>query len=359
MGEITVKEKPLRQVKDVRELLANDAAKKQLASIAAKHLSPERMMKVVANALRVTPKLAECEPMSLLGALMTCAWLGLEPNTPLGHAYLIPFANKKKGIVEVQLIIGYKGYIDLARRSGNVSSIHADVVYDDDELWSYEYGTNLHLRHKPGPRKGEKTHAYCHVKLKDGQAFVVLPWAEYIKTRDNSQGWQSAVRFGKTADSPHTTHEDRMAAKTAVRRMANSGEMPLSLEFMAAIEVDESRADFGAFALSPDETGPVIDGESEEIEEEKPAEEPKPDPKPEAKKTDPKPKEEPKAEAMPPHLQSLLERIVGDLTDATQPDHIDAILAMFEVEIGNGKAESAAFAKEIDEQIAEFRKAVA
>jgi recombination protein RecT len=259
-----VKTLPLGQVRHVRELLMNDAARGQLASVAARHMNPERMMRVVANAIRTTPQLSECEPMSMLGALMTCASLGLEPNTPLGHAYLIPFKNNKKGVTEVQLIVGYKGFADLARRSGQIVSLHADVVYSDDEFWSYEYGTDMHLRHKPGPRQGVKTHAYCHVKLKDGEAFVVLPWQQIIKTRDNSQGWKTAVRFGKTAEAPWTKYEDRMAAKTAVRALANAGELPLSIEFMEAMDVDEAKADFRGVAFDPT-AGVTIDGEADDI----------------------------------------------------------------------------------------------
>lgn len=259
--------KPLRQVTNVRELLVNDQARSQLAKVAAKHMNPERMMRVVANAMRTTPQLAECDPMSMLGALMTAASLGLEPNTPLGHAYLIPFKNTKKGITEVQFIIGYKGFADLARRSGQIVGLHADVVYSDDELWSYEYGSNMHLRHKPGPRRGQKTHAYCHVTLKDGQAFVVLPFEQVIKTRDSSQGWKTAVRFGKTAMNPWSTHEDRMAAKTAVRALANAGEMPLSIEFLEAVEADETATGFDPTAGSAIH-GEVIDAEATDYDQE-------------------------------------------------------------------------------------------
>lgn len=254
---------PLRQVKKVNELLWNENARQQLAQVAAKHMSPERLMRVVANAIRTTPKLQEADPLSMLGALMQCATLGLEPNTVLGHAYLIPFDNKRKEITEVQLIIGYKGFADLARRSGQVVGLHADVVYDDDELWSFEYGSNMHLRHKPGPRNGKITHAYCHVTMKDGQAFVVLPSAEILKIRNKSQGWISAKRFGKTAESPWSTHEDRMFAKTAVRALANRGEMPLSIEFMQAMDVDDVHVDYASYAKNPT-AGPVIDADPED-----------------------------------------------------------------------------------------------
>jgi len=103
-----IKTKPLTQVTNVKELLWNDAAKTQLQQVAAAHMKPERMMRLMANAIRTTPKLSECDPMSLLGGLMTCAGLGLEPNTIMGHAYLIPFRNNRKNITEVQLVVGYK-----------------------------------------------------------------------------------------------------------------------------------------------------------------------------------------------------------------------------------------------------------
>lgn len=294
MSTAMISKAPLRQVKDVRELLSNENARNQLASVAAKHMNPERMMRVVANAIRTTPKLQEADPLSMLGALMNCAAMGLEPNTQLGHAYLVPFENKRKGIVEVQVIIGYKGYIDLARRSGSLVSIHADVVYEDDEHFSHEYGSNQHLKHVPGPRKGAKAGAYCHIKVKSGdltgEGHVYLPGDEILGVRDKSQGWNSAKRFGKTADSPWMAHEDRMWAKTAVRRLANSGELPMSIEFMQAMEVDDTRVDFAAYALNPGD-GVVIEGEAEdagdgEVVEQKPAAKQVEKPKPETKIAD-------------------------------------------------------------------------
>ncbi|WP_126975603.1 recombinase RecT [Frigidibacter oleivorans] len=275
-----VKQQPLRQVKSVQHLLWNDQAKNQLASVAAKHMNPERMMRIVANAIRTTPKLQACDPMSFLGALMQCASLGLEPNSALGHAYLIPFENKKKGIVEVQLVIGYKGLIDLARRSGQLAAIHGDVVYDDDELFSHEYGSNQHLRHRPGPRNGKMIGAYCYAKLNLGDGCTAeghrfLTRDEIIRHRNQySQGWKTAVRFGKTADSPWDEANpafEAMAIKTAVRMMANRGELPMSIEFMAADAVDESRADYSAFAMDPTIGSAPIEGEIvEEPEERKP-----------------------------------------------------------------------------------------
>lgn len=255
---------PLRQVGSVKDLLMNEGARNQLALVAANQMKPERMMRVVANAIRTTPKLGNCEPMSFLGALMQCAALGLEPNTVLGHAYLIPFDNKKKGITEVQVVVGYKGLIDLARRSGHITSISANIHYSDDELWEYEEGTEATLRHRPGAQEGKKLHAYAIAKFKDGgHAYVVLPWRHVLKIRDGSQGWQSAVRFGKQKDHPWHTHEDAMAMKTAVRALSKY--LPLSVEFADALSVDEKQADYRGFAIDP-AGGVTIEGEADEPE---------------------------------------------------------------------------------------------
>lgn len=371
--------KPLRQVADVRELLSNLDARNQLAAVAAQHMNPERMMRVVANAIRTTPQLQECSPLSMLGALMECAALGLEPNTRLGHAYLVPFKNNKSKSTDVQLIIGYKGFLDIARRSRMVAGIHADVVYSDDPVWSYEYGSEMHLRHRPGPRKGEKLAAYCHVTLTDGQAFVVLPWEAVIARRDASQAWRRAVRNGEEKQAIWHLHEDRMAAKTAVRALANAGEMPLSIDFERAIESDDARMDYAGYALNPSEglmhaaedDGDVIEHESaDKAPEEKPEEE-KPKSKPAAKssskaKSDPpserqsapqsgKSKATPKRAAkskeadeasterqderdssessepdVDPPYAALAERISGELEEAPDGDEVDAILDMYE-----------------------------
>ncbi|WP_313350254.1 recombinase RecT [Paracoccus sp. (in: a-proteobacteria)] len=253
--------RPLKQVQSVKELLVNDQAKQQLAAVAAGHMRPERMLRLMANAMRTTPQLGDCEPLSLLGSMMTCASLGVEPNTPLGHAYLIPFKNKRKGITEVQLILGYKGMIDLARRSGHIRNIHGDVVYEGDEF-SFEYGSEQHLKHRPKGKRVNPIYAYCHATLTDGEAFVVLPWDEVMAIRDASQGYRTAIQYGKK-DSPWIAHQHEMAAKTAVRALFKY--LPISIELDGgklgdALTVDENQIDFSSFAINP-EDGPAIDGE--------------------------------------------------------------------------------------------------
>ena len=359
-----IKTKPLGQVTSVKELLMNDSAKGQLQQVAAAHMKPERMMRLMANAVRTTPKLAECDPMSLLGGLMTCAGLGLEPNTIMGHAYLIPFKNNRKNITEVQLVIGYKGLIDLARRSGHITSIAAGIHYSDDDLWDYEEGTESRLRHVPGPQEGDKRHAYAIAKFKDGgHAYVVLPWAKVIRTRDGSQGWQTAKKFGKTAQSPWALYEDEMAQKTAVRALAKF--LPLSVEFRDAMTVDGSRTDFAAFAMDPsgqlditpedDEGGAMIDGEASaadedqgeeaEAEPEKKAPERKAQQekaaskqetaKPDNAKSKPTPAEKADDETAASETADLVKRIIDDINDQPDAEAVQDTVALWDDMIGS------------------------
>jgi len=110
--------------------------KKALPSV----ITPERFTRMVLSAISVNPKLATCTKASFLGAMMNAAQLGLEPNTPLGQAYILPYQNK--GVLEAQFQIGYKGLIDLAYRSGEVELVQAHIVYckfvNDEVLYATE-----------------------------------------------------------------------------------------------------------------------------------------------------------------------------------------------------------------------------
>lgn len=346
-GAVSVlKDVPLRQVQSVKDLLISKQAGQQLAAVAARHMNPERMMRVVANAIRTTPKLQQCEPISFLGALMQCASLGLEPNTILGHAYLIPFdktidRNKptERKITEVQLVVGYKGLIDLARRSGHITSIHAGIHYSDDALtgglWEYEEGTEAKLRHRNGDMAGQKKHAYAIAKFKDGgHAYVVLPWAHVMRIRDGSQGYQTAKKFGKLKDTPWVAHEDAMAKKTAIRALAKY--LPLSVEFADAMTVDEQSLNYRSFAMDPtqgllpdadqpededQDAGTMIEGDTVKVD--AGAAEKKPDLKPKEDGAAETAKPSPAAQKTTDELKALAERraavvetILKDLVEA-------------------------------------------
>lgn len=219
-----------------------ESQKSTLAAVLPKHVGADRMLKIALGALRTTPKLMQARTDTLLGAIIQCAQLGLEPNTPLGHAYLIPFENRSKGITEVQIVFGYKGLIDLARRSGQIVSIAAHEVREQDHF-EYEYGLDEKLVHRPcltGDR-GTVTAFYAVAKLVGGgYAFEVMSRAEVEAIRNESQGWKTAVKYKKEAQSPWGAHFVEMGRKTVLRRLFKF--LPVSIELATAATLDSKAA---------------------------------------------------------------------------------------------------------------------
>ncbi|HNG91391.1 MAG TPA: recombinase RecT [Acidobacteriota bacterium] len=236
----------------IKQLLEAETTRSRFRQIVPEHLTPERLIRICMLSLS-NEKLAKCDPITLLGAFMVLGSLGLEPNTTLGHAYLLPFWNGGKKSYDVQLIVGYKGYIDLARRSGQLVSIHADVVRASDKF-SYEYGTNEHLSHCPAFTDDQSTPlcAYAYAKVTGGQAFEVMSWPKVLAVRNSSAGYRAYLKDGYS--TPWLTHEDEMAKKTAIRRLAKV--LPLSPAFMKAAAIDSKsetgQLDVSAFNLIPE-----------------------------------------------------------------------------------------------------------
>lgn len=136
-------------------------------------MTPERFTRIVLSALSTNPKLGQTTPQSFLAAMMTAAQLGMEPNTPLGQAYLIPFYNNKTHCSECQFQLGYKGLIDLAYRSGEVSIIQAQVVYEHDSF-NYSFGLEPVLKHIPAVSdRGEPTYVYAMFRTKEAASALM------------------------------------------------------------------------------------------------------------------------------------------------------------------------------------------
>ena len=237
--------------KSLAHLLTDPKIKQQIALALPKHMSPDRLARIALTEIRKVPKLAQCSQTSFLGAIMQVAALGLEPGGALGHAYLIPFdkrgklANGQWGVVgtDVQLIIGYRGMIDLARRSGQIVSLSARVVYQKDKF-SYAFGMEETLEHVPyeGTDPGEMTHVYAVAKLVGGGVqFEVMSRAKVERIRDESQGYKAAVasaeKYKKPVDSPWSNHFDEMAKKTVIRHLFKY--LPVSIEIQRAVGLDE------------------------------------------------------------------------------------------------------------------------
>jgi recombination protein RecT len=209
--------------------------KPEIARALPSHMTPERMARIATTAIKQNPKLGECTPDSFLGALMTAAQLGLEPNTPLGEAYLVPFKNKNKATNRYEMVCtyiqGYRGLVQLAHRSGQVAMVKAQVVYEKDDF-DFEEGLDAHLKHKRSrdPDPGEVIWVYAMVKLKDGGSnFVVMTVPEVEAIRKRS----------RAADSgPWVTDWNAMAKKTALKQLSKW--MPLSPEFAVAARLDDT-----------------------------------------------------------------------------------------------------------------------
>ena len=208
----------------------------EFARVMPKHLNGERMTRLAISAVRTTRGLAECTLASFASSIMACSVLGLEPNTPLGHAYLIPF----KG--QCQLIIGYKGLIELMYRSGIVASVKCTPVFDGD-TFEYQYGLHPDIIHKPSNSPNrynaqKLTHVYPVVKLRESGMDPI--WD--VLSRDQIEQRKKRSASAKSSSSPWTSDYVAMCLKTGVR--AVSTWVPSSTEkpqpALAAIAYEEA-----------------------------------------------------------------------------------------------------------------------
>lgn len=201
---------------------ATDLVAKQYETFAAvmpDGLNRDRFANLVTSLVRRTPQLIECVATpggrtSLVLAALECASLGLMPNTPLKEASIVP--RKNKGKQEAQLMVEYRGIIKLARRSGEISSIGAEVVHERDEF-HYSLGLDPTLTHTPydgDDDPGELRYAYAVCKFKDGTSqFVVVPKRDvHNKHRARSDSFKY-----RPDSSPWTTDTEAMWKKTAIR----------------------------------------------------------------------------------------------------------------------------------------------
>jgi len=204
--------------------------KGEIARCLPKHLTPERMTRIALTELRKNPKMAECDPMSFIAAIMQASQLGLEPGV-LGSCYLIPFYNNKKGITECTFMPGYRGFLDLARRSGQIISLVSRSVFSNDEF-HYEFGLKEDIVHKPSMTdRGELVAVYAVALLKDGgHQFEVMSKKEVDQVREGSQS---------KGNGPWVTHYEEMAKKTVLRKLFKW--LPCSVEMQKAVSLDEQQ----------------------------------------------------------------------------------------------------------------------
>ena len=228
------------------DYLNDDRFKSQLAAALPKFFDSDRFVRSAITEFRLNPTLTECSVPSVLGYFMQAAACGLEPASALGQCYPVPFNNKKTGQKECQFLISYRGMLSIARRSGEIASVIAEVVHEKDEF-SVEYGLEPKLIHKPcldgdpGAMKG----AYCVVRFKgEGVEPLIkyMPKAEIDKHRRRSKA---------SSSGPWVTDYEEMAKKTCFRAIFKW--LPVSIEQVMAVTGDGGVAKYNANAVNADD----------------------------------------------------------------------------------------------------------
>lgn len=243
-----------RPVDDRQKFIAYVTDPRQLSAIravAATDIDPGRVARVLLNTVARNPQLQACTTTSIFRATLQAVELGLDTGSAQ-HAYLVPYGT------EATLVIGYRGLVELAWRSGVVKELSAHAVYEGD-VFEWELGDNEHIRHIPGDGKGELTHAYAIVRLTTGGVL------RHVLRRHEIDRIRSQAR---SKGGPWTTHYDRMAVKSALRRALNYAPSPNLRKALAVDDVDEGAppdilADFAANDYVADEQAEPADPAAE------------------------------------------------------------------------------------------------
>lgn len=228
---------PTKKPLSIRDHLNSEQLQGEIAKVLPRHMSAERMARVAITAMTRTPDLAKCTQQSFFKCLLDLSSWGLEPDGRRAH--LIPYRNNRAGTVECQLILDYKGIVELAFRSGFVKNIHADVVREGD---LFEFSLGKVTKHTPwaflpqdmrAGASGEIIAAYCIVEMK-GDAVK-----HEVMTREEIDGIRNRSKAGKSG--PWVTDYPEMAKKTAFRRVSKW--LPLSAELHDAMGRDLDQFD--------------------------------------------------------------------------------------------------------------------
>lgn len=206
---------------DLKSLINSDTIKKQFALALPEHMKADRFVRIATTAMTRTPKLMQCTPASMMKCLLDCSAMGIEPDNR--RAYLIPYGT------EATLIVSYMGLIELIRRSGDVTSIRAETVCEND-FFTWENGQVEHKIDWRKPR-GAMQAVYAEAIMKSGEkqtAVMTKEEVENIRKKSKASG-----------SAPWAEHFDEMAKKTAVRRLSKM--MPLSSEIMEHVSKDDDQ----------------------------------------------------------------------------------------------------------------------
>lgn len=201
------------QAANLRDLLEDPANRAALQKVLPKLITVDRYLGLVFNAMRKTPKLAECSPASLISAIRNAAAMGLEIDVN-GEAYLVPFGNSRQGQPDVQLIPGYRGLIKMAFNSGRVDSIKGDVVYEKDDFDYYESATGPVFKHKHTYQTDKIIGAWVRIIIKGSAE----PYIQFMPRHGKDSIESIRGRSAASGNGPWVTDEAAMCLKTVARR---------------------------------------------------------------------------------------------------------------------------------------------
>jgi recombination protein RecT len=294
--------KPIKQCENLDQLFQSAEFRERITASVPRYMTNERMLSVVLRAHVTNPLLLQATPQSFAGACLTATNTGLEPNSALAEAHLIPFRTtlKRRGqpdrqVIQIQVIFGYQGLLKLVDNTGRVLSRSANVVYPDADVFDWMEGSDTFLKYKRGGRRDrgpndKPGYAFFHARLQGGgETMEVWPYGDVLRIRNLSQAYRRALNAYQEAqaksqrppftwtEAPWVKHEEPMARKTMIR--AGVKYLPKSVELASAVRIDElhdrrdldySRViDLAGNAEEPDYAGAAVQlGEQAEREEE-------------------------------------------------------------------------------------------
>jgi len=238
-----------------------ESLKPAMQNALPKHLTADRMMRIVLTECRKNPKLMQCDQKSLAGAIITASQLGLEPGVN-GQCWLIPYGK------EATFIPGYQGLIELAYRSGLIEAINAHAVYENDDF-AYDLGNNT-VRHIPTETaRGKLTHAYAWAKIKGSSEKIYK-----VLSRVDVEAIKKSSKSASSSSSPWKQWEAEMWVKSAIKRLMKM--LPKSSSINIALQADD-RAEMLDVSASVIDTSPLDAGEHDFSEKKPPKSKPEPD----------------------------------------------------------------------------------
>lgn len=255
--------------KTIFTYLDDPRVKTGIAAVAGKFLQADRMLRLCVNAVKKTPRLLECDPQTVLGAMMASAALGLEPNTVQQQAFLIPYKRRANingrwvDVYDCQFQVGARGFVTLAYRSPQIKRLFAETRHEND-LFEHMQGSQTFLRYsKAMSNRGAALGSFCHVMLEGGEeTMCVLPMEEIEKIRGRSETYRALLRNiesaenakeraraeGALAETPWVMWFDDMAAKSAIKKHAK--QLPLATGDAMAVAAElDSGSDVGNLNL--------------------------------------------------------------------------------------------------------------